>query len=120
EREIMKKIRLGQGVDHYETERIKKDGKSIYVSITISPIKDSLGNVIGISKILRDISEAKKAQESLRLAEANYREIFDKASDAIFVQEIETGQIIEVNRKASKITGYTKEELLNSNQQKFI
>ena len=68
----------------------------------------------------RDITERKKAEEAIRLAEANYREIFDKASDAIYVHEMETGKVIEVNQRASKITGYTREELLNSDPQEFI
>ena len=120
ERAIMQRIRNGEDVDHYETERIKKDGKSIFVSLTISPIKDSLGNIVGASKILRDISEKKKVEEALRLAEANYREIFDKASDAIYVHEVETGKVIEVNQRASKIMGYSREELLNNDPQEFL
>src|SRR5258706_1242132 len=63
ENEIMDKIRKGEGVDHYETERIRKDGKIIYVSLTISPLRDSLGNITGASKISRDITERKIAEE---------------------------------------------------------
>lgn len=118
--EIMKKIHQGESVVHYETERIRKDGTIISVSITISPIRDSLGKITGASKISRDISERKKAEESLRLAEANYREIFDKASDAIYVHEIETGRVIEVNQRASIITGYTREELLNGDPRELM
>lgn len=119
ENEMMDKILAGESVDHYETTRIRKGGKIIYVSLTISPIKDSLGNIIGASKISRDITEKKRTEESLRLAEASYREIFDKANDAIYVHEIETGKVIEVNQIASKITGFTKEELL-ANPYEFI
>ena len=65
ESEIIEKTRNGEVVNHYETERIRKDGKPIYVSITISPIKDSLGNIIGASKISRDITQRKKTEEQL-------------------------------------------------------
>lgn len=54
---IMKQLRRGKKIDHYETKRKTKNGKVIDVSITVSPIKDSQGNVIGASKIARDISE---------------------------------------------------------------
>ena len=120
ENEIMDKIIAGESVDHYETQRIRKDGSSIHVSLTLSPIKDSLGNIIGASKISRDITEKKRTEEALRNAEANYREIFDKANDAIYVHEMETGKVIEVNQRASKITGYTREELLNNDPAEFI
>ena len=120
ENKMMDKILAGESVDHYETLRIKKDGKIIYVSLTISPIKDSLGNIIGASKISRDITDKKKTEESLRIAEASYREIFDKANDAIYVHEIETGKVVEVNQIASKITGFTKEELLTNDLYEFI
>jgi PAS domain S-box-containing protein len=65
ESEIIEKTRRGEIIDHYETERIRKDGKSIYVSITISPIKDLLGNIIGASKIAHDITQRKKTEEEL-------------------------------------------------------
>ena len=65
EAQIMARIRAGKNIDHYETERIRKDGSSIDVSLTISPIKDAAGNITGASKILRDITERKKMLERL-------------------------------------------------------
>ena len=65
EKMILDKIRKGESVDHYETQRIKKDGKIIDVSLTVSPIRDTLGHVVGASKILRDITERKRAQEEI-------------------------------------------------------
>lgn len=63
EKKIIEKIRNGKYVNHYETERVRKDGKTIRVSLTISPIKDSCGNVIGASNISRDITERIKLEE---------------------------------------------------------
>ena len=65
ESQIMQKIQNGKIIDHYETVRKRKDGEIINVSLTISPIKDSLGNIIGASKISRDITERKKTQDQL-------------------------------------------------------
>jgi PAS domain S-box-containing protein len=62
---IMGKIRRGKFIHHYETERTRKDGKNIYVSISISPVKDALGNIIGASKITRDITTRKETQKYL-------------------------------------------------------
>jgi PAS domain S-box-containing protein len=63
---IMERLRRGEKVDHYETERIRKDGQRLYVSLTVSPIPDSSGKVIAASAIARDITERKRTEEALR------------------------------------------------------
>jgi len=75
EPEIIRRISAGERVDHYETMRQKKDGTLFHVSVTVSPIRDRTGKVIGASKIARDIDAAKKAQETqtLLLREMNHR-----------------------------------------------
>ena len=67
--EILRKLRAGQRLEHYETTRLSKFGQRIEVSLTISPIKDSVGRVIGSSKIARDISTRKQMERSLVQAE---------------------------------------------------
>src|SRR5271165_3435843 len=68
EQEILSRIRRGERFDHFETIRLAKDGRQINVSITVSPIKDSIGHVIGASKVARDITERKKTEETLKKA----------------------------------------------------
>jgi PAS domain S-box-containing protein len=68
EQEILSRIRRGERFDHFETIRLAKDGRQINVSITVSPIKDSIGHVIGASKVARDITERKKTEETLEKA----------------------------------------------------
>jgi PAS domain S-box-containing protein len=65
EEEILSKLRAGKRIDHYETTRIRKDGEILDVSVTISPIKDGAGHVIGASKIVRDISDRKRIEQIL-------------------------------------------------------
>jgi PAS domain S-box-containing protein len=65
ERNILEEIRKGNSLDHYETQRLKKNGEIIDVSLTVSPIRDILGNVIGASKIMRDISDRKRFENDL-------------------------------------------------------
>src|SRR5437870_12238236 len=69
---ILAAIRRGERVEHYETERMRRDGQRIQVSLTISPIRDGTGNVMGASKIARDVTERKRAEEERErlLAEA--------------------------------------------------
>jgi PAS domain S-box-containing protein len=62
---ILERLRNGERIDHFESARRRKDGREVDVSVTISPILDTTGNVIGISKIARDISEEKRTREAL-------------------------------------------------------
>jgi PAS domain S-box-containing protein len=68
---IIDRLRRGEGVEPFETVRITKDGRQIHVSLAISPIKNPAGQIIGASKIARDITERKRAEEALRQAQAD-------------------------------------------------
>jgi PAS domain S-box-containing protein len=67
ETEILARLRRGQRVDHYETVRIAKDGRRLNISLTVSPVRDNLGKVVGAAKIARDITERKQAEKLHRL-----------------------------------------------------
>jgi PAS domain S-box-containing protein len=69
EKTIIENVRAGRRIEHFETVRLAKDGRLIEVSLTVSPIKDEEGRVIGASKILRDISSRKRIEQSLLQAE---------------------------------------------------
>lgn len=71
--EILEKIRQGQQIKHFETTRICKDGREIFVSLTVSPIKDASNKIIGASTIARDITERKKAESELRQTKEKLR-----------------------------------------------
>lgn len=113
ENEIMEKIHKGEDVDHYETQRIKKDGKVIYVLFTISPIKDSLGNIIGVSKISRDITERKKTEDLLIKSEKQYRHLFENNPMPMWVINLTTFDFLDVNQAAISHYGYSREEFLS-------
>jgi PAS domain S-box-containing protein len=70
---IIARIASGERIDHYETTRVAKDGREIDVSLTISPVKDANGNIAGISTILRDIGDRKRAEQALRDSEERLR-----------------------------------------------
>ena len=66
EEHIISSLRAGQRVEHFETERVRSDGKRVFVSLTVSPIKDAAGQIIGASKSARDITERKRIEEDLK------------------------------------------------------
>lgn len=75
EQEVLTKLRKGERIDHFETARLAKDGRRIDVSLTVSPIRDRSGKIVGASKVGRDITERKHAEEMQRLliGELNHR-----------------------------------------------
>ncbi len=109
--QLLERIRQGQRIEHHETIRIRKDGKKICASLTISPIKDATGKIIGASTIAWDITEQKRIEIALRESEARFRSITQSAADAIISADSDDN-IISWNRGAQIIFGYTEEEAL--------
>ena len=104
---ILSRLRKGERIDHYETVRVTKSGKKLNVSLSISPVRDSKGHIIGASKIARDITERKQAEQSRNLLAA----IVDSSDDAIVSKNLD-GIITSWNKSAERIFGYTSEEAI--------
>jgi len=92
EREIQRRLRAGERIDHYETVRLTKAGERIDVSLTISPLRDPAGRIIGCSKIARDITKAKQAEAALRQSE---QRLAREVAGAKTLQSISTRLISE-------------------------
>ena len=124
-------LRHGGRVDHTEVSRKHKNGKKILVSLSLSPIVDSTGATIGISKIARDITERSEAAQALKessarlvqqeanaraemFAERRFRALIENAPDAI-LQVDQAGAIVIANHTAEKMFCYTREELMGLN-----
>ena len=90
EQEILRKVRRGESLDYYETVRRRKDGKLVDVSLTISPIKGPKGEIVGVSKIARDITNQKQTERRL----VEQARLLDLTNDAIIVRELKTGSFI--------------------------
>jgi PAS domain S-box-containing protein len=108
--EIMEKIKRGEHVHHFETIRVRKDGKQIHVSLTLSPIIDGRGKMIGVSAIARDITGRKLAEEALRESEERYRGLFEASRDGIVFTNTE-GWIQDANPAYCEMVGYELTEL---------
>ena len=114
ERFILERIQAGEMVEHFETIRIHKDGRRVNVSVTISPIRDRMGNVIGASKIARDITAQKLAEQQLKLTAS----VFTSTSEGILITD-HKGLIVDINDAFSRITGYNKEEVVGQDARMF-
>jgi PAS domain S-box-containing protein len=104
EPEILARLQRGERVDHFETIRGRKDGRPVTVSVTISPIHDASGKVIGASKVARDISA------SVEL-EGKFKAIITSSDDAIISKDL-NGIVESWNPSAERIFGYTAEEMI--------
>ncbi len=115
EEEILRKLKAGERIEHYETVRMKKDGDRLPVSVTISPIRDETGRVIGASKIARDISDRHKIDQSkFRLAA-----IVDSADDAIVSKDL-NGIVSSWNEGARRMFGYSADEMIGQSILRLI
>jgi PAS domain S-box-containing protein len=103
--EVMKEIRAGRRVDHFETVRVAKDGRTVHVSLTISPIKDVSGRVIGASTIARDITERRRGD----IAQARLAAIIESSEDAIVSKTLD-GVITSWNASAERMFGWSSAE----------
>ena len=110
EQQILESIRRGKRVDHYEAERVRKDGRTINVSLTISPIRDFLGRIVGASKIARDVSERKRWQTA-EAAQSFLGALVDSAEDAIISKDL-NGIVTSWNPAAEGLYGYAAKEIV--------
>jgi PAS domain S-box-containing protein len=107
---ILQRLRRGERVEHFETVRRRKDGRLLDVSLTVSPIKNQHGQVIGASKIARDISERKRAEEEIRFQ----AHLLDAVEQAVIATDLE-GTIVYWNSFAESLYGWSAAEAVGSN-----
>jgi diguanylate cyclase (GGDEF)-like protein/PAS domain S-box-containing protein len=104
------RVWAGESVEGFETERIRKDGQPVDVSLTISPILDGAGHVLGSSSIIRDITDQKRQERALREAEERFRGAFENAPIGMTLTGLD-GRLIRVNPALARILGRPQEQL---------
>jgi len=114
EEQILEKIRAGEKVDHFETRRRCKDGSIIDVSVTISPIYDGEGVLVGASNVARDITAAKTDRRALMEREAHLQSVLDTVPDAMIVIDMQ-GVIHSFSAAAERLFGYAADEAVGRN-----
>jgi PAS domain S-box-containing protein len=110
---ILEKIRAGNSIDHFETIRQRKDGSLVDISLTISPIRDEKGVIVGISKIGHDITDRKKNERELVRREQLYRSIGESINYGIWVCDAD-GRIIYVSDSFLNLIGKSLEEFASN------
>ena len=110
--EILNRIRRGERVEHYETERRRKDGRLVQISLTVSPIHDQSGRVIGASKIARDITVRKTTEAQLKAKSAQLEEFAHALDLAPAMVRTFDGEILFWGRGLQNLYGWSAEEAI--------
>jgi PAS domain S-box-containing protein len=103
---ILARIRRGERIHHYETVRRRKDGSVLDISLTVSPVRDGAGHIVGASKIARDITDRKEAERRLRDSEQRLTELLAAIPAAIYTTDAQ-GKITYFNQAAVEFSGRT-------------
>jgi two-component system, chemotaxis family, CheB/CheR fusion protein len=103
------KVRSGEGITPFETMRVRKDGTLIHVLVTVSPVRDATGRVVGASSIARDISDRKRAEEAVRSSEERYRSLVQAMSSVVWTTDA-GGRFVELQPSWEEYTGQPWEE----------
>ncbi|HYG62341.1 MAG TPA: PAS domain S-box protein, partial [Thermoanaerobaculia bacterium] len=109
EQAILARLGRGERIEHYETVRMAKDGRLLDISLTISPLRDGYGRIIGASKIARDVTERRRAEEALRASELRFRTLAAHAPVGIFLTDPK-GNYLFVNQCWCEMAGLSPEE----------
>jgi PAS domain S-box-containing protein len=104
-RYILERIARGERVEHFSTNRVTKDGRTIEVSLSISPVYDDGGRVVGAATIARDITQQRLAERELRIARQQLAIITRAGADGITIQDA-SGRIVYANDSAARMSGY--------------
>ena len=108
---IIQKLRRGERIEHFDTTRQRKDGTTLSVSLSISPVKDKQGKIIGAAKIARDITERKQLEDELRRSKQQLEVIFENIADGIIVYNPDN-QIIYANEAAARLSGFSSAQAM--------
>ncbi len=111
-KKMMESILWGENIDNYETERIDKNNRTMYVSVSLSAFRDDKGKLQGMTKVLRDITEKKKS-------EGKFQALLESAPDAMVIVN-NFGQMVLVNAQTEKLFGFTRAELMGEDLEKLI
>jgi len=116
---ILNGITTGQKLSEFETVRMTKDHDPIDVSVSMSPIKDAAGRIIGAASITRDISERRRRDQATRDHAERFRALFERSLDCLYIHDFD-GNFLDANPAMLKLVGYESEEFLSLNSRTLL
>ncbi len=110
EHRILESVRRGETIESFETVRVRKDGSPVHVSVTVSPVRNADGAIVGASNLARAISAGRGAGESPRASEDQYRFLFESNPTPTLLYDHEKLALLSVNEAAVRHYGFSREE----------
>jgi PAS domain S-box-containing protein len=117
--DICSRVGRGESIEQHETVLLRRDGRPAQVSLSISPIRTPSGQIIGASKIARDITESRKTEQALRQQIEERRRIFETSQDLILVLD-SRGSVVQISPSCKAILGYRPDEMIGRSGVDFI
>ena len=113
DQKFLTRVLQGELIDHYETERLRKDGARVAVSVTVSPIRNERGEIVGASTIARDITERRRSERAREEAERRFRAVFEEAPIGMAVVD-PAGKFVDVNWSLLDALAQSREVLMRT------
>jgi PAS domain S-box-containing protein len=110
--QILELVGRGERVEHFETVRLKKDGRPIDVSVTVSPIRSADGAVVGASAIARDVTERRRAQQETERLRNFLDSVVENIPNMVFVKDAEQLRFVRLNRAGEELLGIPRSQLI--------
>src|ERR1043166_6131320 len=109
EDEILARVRRGERIEHFETVRLAKGGRPIDIALSVSPIRNEAGRIIGVAKLARDITERKRLERELDAQRELVRVTLGSIGDAVIASDSD-GRVMYLNQPAQDMTGWAADE----------
>ncbi|MCW3069543.1 MAG: hypothetical protein JWL67_2168 [Solirubrobacterales bacterium] len=118
-RRLFTRLMAGERIDQYETARLRKDGSTVDVSLTLFSLRDAAGEIVGAASVARDISRRIVAERELRASEKRYRALLEAAYEGVW--RVDTRLVTDyVNRSMAEMLGFSVEEMLGRHLSEFV
>ena len=111
EDQILKWLRAGEAIEHFETQRVARNGRVLDVSLSISPVRNAFGAIVGVSKIVRDVTDGIEGQKALKAAHDRADEILSSIADGFYALDADW-RFVYFNERAEHVTNKKREEVL--------
>ena len=118
-KDILERISRGEPVERFETVRLRKDGRSVEISLSLSPIRGPSGEIIGASGSARSLTEARRAERALQQQLEERRQLFDTSQDLVMIMS-SRGHIVQISPSSETILGYRPDEMIGRSGDDFI
>ncbi|WP_228748148.1 PAS domain S-box protein [Bradyrhizobium sp. BR 10289] len=118
-KDYLRRIALGERIEHFETVRLRKDGTAVDISVSLSPIRGASGEIIGASGSARRLTDARQTERALQQTLEERRQLFDASQDLIMIMD-SRGHIVQISPSCEAILGYRPDEMIGRSGADFI